>query len=526
MKKTFTLKLIQTVFVLILFAGTSYSQLAKTFLDINDVKAVYFSDGGLFWDMTGSTNAVYFVPKNEIPQKATIFSSSIMIGGVDQGGVLHTAGMTYRQRGLDFWPGPLNVTTGEAHEPENWNRIWSVKKSDIDFHRANYQTPNYVVPQDILDWPGNGPVGCSPILAPFFDKDGDGLYEPIEGDYPKIKGDQAVYFIFNDNKGKHTQYPGGEPLKVEVHGMAWAKISTNPFLNQATFVSYSVFNRSTTDYYDVKVSQFSDYDIGNPDDDYMATDTLRNLVYCYNADENDGNGVVPGYGLNPPAQGMVYLNRVLKTSIGFTNQSVPGVNGDPRDAIELNRYMSGYWADGQYIAYGTANGRGSGERTNYIFSGDVCLQEGWREIGVPGDRRMMSMFKIDTFKAGTGFNYDVAFVYARGDSGVKSSVCKLQEATDYLLNEYNSGALTGVSDERIKEIKVFPNPVTNISKITLENPYEKFKLLIYDTQGRILKDIDDIQSEVEIDAKDFVKGVYFIQLKSHDNLYYAKFIVN
>jgi hypothetical protein len=30
------------------------------------------------------------------------------------------------------------------------------------------------------------------------------LYNPNDGDYPKIKGDQTLYFIFNDKLAAHT----------------------------------------------------------------------------------------------------------------------------------------------------------------------------------------------------------------------------------------------------------------------------------------------------------------------------------
>ena len=38
-------------------------------------------------------------------------------------------------------------------------------------------------------------------LAPFVDQKGDGIYDPTEGDYPDIEGDQAIWWVMNDVGG-------------------------------------------------------------------------------------------------------------------------------------------------------------------------------------------------------------------------------------------------------------------------------------------------------------------------------------
>ncbi len=527
MKKITTLKIIPFVFTILFFQNFAKAQLSKTFLDINDVKAIYLADGRMFWDATKTGNPMYYVPKNNPKKVSTIFAGAFMIGGVDGGGQLHTAGMTYRQRGVDFWPGPLNTTTCEPHEPANWNRIWNVKKSTIDYHRANYKSANYVVPQEILDWPGNGPFGCSPVLAPFFDRDGDGLYEPLVGDYPIIKGDQAVFFILNDNGGEHTHYPGGLPLKIEIHGMAWARTSTNKFLDQATFLTYTVFNRSASTYYNTRAIIFTDFDLGNPEDDYISTDTNRNLIYCYNADSIDEDRQAYGYGLNPPAQGVLFLDRKLNNSIAFTNQGIAGVNSDPEDAVELYRYLNGFWADGNPLVYGTTDGRGVGNSSKYIFTGNMCDETGWIETQPKGDRRGLGTFVIDTFLAGSNFTINLAFVYARGDPGISSSECKILDAADYLQAEFNSGRLTGINTPvSLEKLSVSPNPVTDVSIIKLGYLNEgNFDVTITDLAGRILKVENNIDADYKILASDFTTGMYIIKLRSNSKEYVSTFIV-
>ncbi len=526
MRNSSTLKLVQIVFVLVLITQTSAAQLAKANLDVNDVKALYLADGGMFNDPVVGGQLGYVVPKPLPGEKArtTIVTNALMFGGLDANGTLHTAGMAFRGNGTDFWPGPLNITTGEAHEPANWNRIWKVSKSTIDYHKWNYQNPNYTVPQEILEWPGNGPVGCAPILAPFFDRDGDNLYEPSAGDYPLIKGDQAVYFIYNDNVSSHTGFPGGLPLKIEVHGMAWAISSTNKFIDQTTFLNYVVFNRSTENYYNMKAGAFTNPDIGSSVNDYIATDTLRNMVYCYNSTPFD-NGP-NGYGSTPPVQAIVFLNKKLESSIAITGDGQLGINSIPIDALQLYRYLRGYWADGTPITSGTLTGRGGPSPTNYIFSGDLCPFSGWVEAQPPGERLTIASINLDTLKAGGSASFDMAFVYARGDSGIITSECKLEQAVDFITTEFNAGALTSVNNTLASnELNVFPNPVTNKSMLKIDNKDgEIFELTISDLQGRI-KVNKNIKEDYVLNAEEFISGMYIIRLNSTNHSYFAKFVV-
>ncbi len=508
------------------------AQVASIYLDINNVKADYIADGRLFRSNNDVNLMGYFIPKDNPKKELTISNGGLMIGGFDENGLLHASSVsvfladTIKRLENDFLPGPLNIITGEAQNSENWNRIWKVTKSTIDYHKANYQSANYIVPQEILDWPGNGPVGCSPILAPFFDRDGDGLYEPHNGDYPIIKGDQAVFFIFNDNGGAHNAIPGGATFKTEIHGMAWARVNSNEYLNNATFLDYTIFNRSSTNYYKVKTGLWLDLDIVSGYSDYLATDTSRNMVYGYNPDSVASNGT-GSMKLNP-VQGLIYLDKKLHSSMPFFDNSIININGFPKNAIELNRYLNGLWADGTILSYGTTNGRGGTQETKYAFSGDVCSNIGWHENDVPGDRMFVSSINIDTLKAGGSFDFNVAFVYARGDSGVISSACKLKHVADYLQTEFNSGRLTGLNTSTVPEkINIFPNPLTSQSIIELgQLGDEKFEIIITDLTGKIIRAEKNVVGDYTLEANGFASGMYILKVVSMNKEYVSKFIVN
>ena len=161
---------------------------AKADLDINNVRTKILAAGDLWWDLADN---LYEVPKNS--GLNSIFCGAIWIGGVDAGGQLKIAAMTYRQGnfsqpGVDFWPGPINQQTVDV-EPATCNkydRHWKLNKEEVAEFIERRNTNGYNIPEAILNWPGNGDAANNEehFLAPFFDEDNDGIYNPHAGDYP------------------------------------------------------------------------------------------------------------------------------------------------------------------------------------------------------------------------------------------------------------------------------------------------------------------------------------------------------
>src|SRR5690606_20822508 len=88
-------------------ASTCAPGAGRTDIDLNNVRATIFTSGDMWWTLQASQ------PRYEIPKggnRHSLFASSLWIGGIDNGGNLKVAAMTYRQSGNDFWPGPLDTT--------------------------------------------------------------------------------------------------------------------------------------------------------------------------------------------------------------------------------------------------------------------------------------------------------------------------------------------------------------------------------------------------------------------------------
>lgn len=424
------------------------------YLDINNVRARINTGGDMWWDME---KGAYEIPQGS--GKTSMFSASLWIGGMDVNDQLKLAAIRYRSGpdfdgGTDYWTGPLTTDGSasiDAATCAQYDKHFEMTRKLVDEYlawwndKASY--PDYKIPQAIMNWPAHGDItkGQSYYLAPFFDNDGDGSYDPTQGDYPYydtdgslckskiptpegngilsdqvIKGDQTLWWVFNDKGNAHTE-TFGDAIGMEIRGQAFS-FSTNDVVNNMTFYSYEIINRSTFTLKDTYFSQWVDTDLGYANDDYVGCDVLRGLGYCYNGREVDGNGQAWAYGEQPPAIGVDFFQGPYIDNDGIDNAAFTGdcsifdfnlpegnpddgsaINGvnfgdgivdnerygmrrfvyhnnqgssymtDPKYAIEYYNYLRGIWKDNSKMLYGgnahTSAG-GYGPDCFFMFPGD------------------------------------------------------------------------------------------------------------------------------------------------------------
>lgn len=189
------------------------------FLHGNNVRAYINSGGSLFLK---GTKASFEVPAPG--QAHAIFAQGLWLGALDAGRDLKLAAQTY---GLidgqaDYYAGPLGeLGTTTAENCRNWDRVWTIFRYQINAHIRDFGDNGEIdnpIP-DIMGWPGKGNPFFEEIygfelpdtpqgLAPFFDRDGNGIYNPLAGDYPMVRQsatlpEQITWSIFNDSGGWH-----------------------------------------------------------------------------------------------------------------------------------------------------------------------------------------------------------------------------------------------------------------------------------------------------------------------------------
>ncbi len=348
-------------------------------LEINNVRTRINTGGDMWWDFEV---AQYEIPKGS--KKMSMFAAALWIGGLDANGQLKLAAQRFRQgptsgtagTAADFFPGPLTIDGTASVAPDvcaKWDKLHYVTRGEVDDFLAWFadkgSNPDYQIPSSILTYPAHGDEsrGQSFYQAPFYDnnlngEDPDGRYEPAEdGDYPYydlsnelcgtktptaedlyyskdktgnlvdqvLKGDATLWWVFNDKGNIHTETKG-EPIGLEIRAQAFG-FSTNDEINNMTFYSYEIINRSTYRLTETYFSQWVDTDLGFAGDDYVGCDVMRGLGYCYNGTAIDGNGQSWAYGNQPPAIGVDFFQGpyIDADKNNVLNGDNPSVKGDP-----------------------------------------------------------------------------------------------------------------------------------------------------------------------------------------------------
>lgn len=466
-------------------------------LDINNVRARVMNGGDAWWDLVSTPR--YEVPKvTEAGQvrRNVMFAGALWIGGLENNN-LRLAAMTYRQSGSDFFPGPLNTTTAATDQATcvAWDKIYEMTREEID----NFLKNPLTITDAIRNWPAHNAEGGTArgthdfYQAPFVDVDGNGEYNPEGGDYPDIHGDQALWYVYNDKGNAHGESQA-DPIGLELNTQAFA-YATNDEINDMTFYTTTVINRSSSTLDSTYFGQWCDPDLGYAFDDYVGVDVPRSMGYCYNGDDND-EGVF-GYGANPPTVGVDFFEGPigrdgkeigLEYFVYYNNDW--STTGNPSSPIHYYYYLTGRWKNGSSITYG-GNGFGGTTPAKAMFDGDPTLGKagGWTELTAgnrPADRRFLQSSGPFQLRPGARNRVTIGVIYARASSGgAIGSLNLLKLADDKAQKLYNNNfkLIDGPNapDMTIRELN-------NELIISLENTHdpkvEQFKDTIIGSNGQ------------------------------------------
>lgn len=441
-------------------AGCSAPQ-ASAELATNNVRTIIYSGSDMWWDLFGSGSAYYVVPKVDEKAKwiSSNFTGNIWFGGVDNGGQLRVAAQTYRQDGIDFWTGPLSMVDASITPDvcSQYDKVFRMTRKEVD----DFTSGSHTITDNIRNWPGNGDISKNqdPNLAPYVDVDNNGYYDPAVGDYPaynvpglptssqtsgknglgickaRLFGDETLWWVYNDNGGIHG-HTQGNALGMEIRAQAFA-FKTTDDINNMTFYSYELVNRSAFTLKKTYMSVATDADLGYYLDDYVGCDVGRGLGYLYNGEGFDPTvSGTNGYGDYIPALGVdffqgpladsadgidnnmngvidEYGEQIIMSQFLYYNNNFPGTpqqTQDPSNASQTYGYMTGHWRDGTPYTCG-GNAYGGTVPTNYVFPDNTYpsiatippnpCATGWTEISAhnqPNDRRIIQSAGAFTLK--------------------------------------------------------------------------------------------------------------------------------
>jgi hypothetical protein len=359
---------------------------AQSPLEANDIRSFIWNTGVFNQDLRTNNTPGFEWPKNN--GKFAIFTTGLSLGALYEGN-LRMANASYNG---EYAPGTIE---GGNLVNDSRFKIYNVKAGDNQFTNPDYANWGLMVPYG----------------APYVDIDNNGSYD-VNVDIPGIKdAAQTIFVCLTDaDPSNHTPsegFGGGTaPLSAEVRLTAWAY--STPGLEKIQFIQWAVINKSPVVWDATHFGIVCDPDLGDATDDYIGCDTLKNLAFCYNSDNVDGDGSGVTYGANPPASGMDYFispiiptgdpndtvtifhppgsnNKITKVGfreigltsfVYFTNTGSAGpvCERDPSSATESYNYLKGIKKDGTPWINPLNN-----QIAKYCYSGDPESNTGWNE---------------------------------------------------------------------------------------------------------------------------------------------------
>lgn len=390
-----------------------------------------------------------------LPQPtAGLFASSIWVGGLDEAGQVRVSATTFpSDNDFHFVAGPFGLSASACGR---WDRFWSVSRTALAAHRTDVADGNLDDPlPEILAWPGRGNPhfaaqngfdlpNATDEFAPFFDADGDGIYDPFVGDFPHPNGvdtalapGEIIWNLFSDPQPGvfvSPDLPGMGGFEYQWTAWATACADTSDVLNDAVFFSLRLTNRTGERRDSVVLGLWSDVDIGNDANDAYGTAPDLSTFYGFNFSKNDSLSWWAAIGNSnqkntmPPAVAWTFLNSPLFKSMhymgGWIDCAPNPATLKPDGAIGHYNTLNGRWKDGRPLI---REGEGypftwpdpSAETTNFVFDGNPLDSSGWTVFDpnsvspICSPHQLASVY-LDAMPPNASKTIDYAFSYHRG----------------------------------------------------------------------------------------------------------------
>jgi hypothetical protein len=474
--------------------------------------------------------------------KSAIFEDGLVYAGKVNGEV-RANGNTHRQ-GLRAG---VILPDGTPDNPDK--AVYSIRKLKYNWQNLP-EGPEKQKYQYLYDnWPVN-------MGAPYKDVNNDGVY--TQGvDEPGI-GDETLFYVANDLDSNTTRFTyGSPPLGIEFQTTTFGFNQDNP-LKDVVYKKYVLINKSNDLIEDMYLGYWSDPDLGDAHDDYSGVDSLYNLAYCYNANNNDGI-----YGSPPPAVGYRLVQGPMVAgnpndsalfkgkwrkgyknlrSTSFVTYFNVGVFRDPQQGvyagtIELYNYLKGYRWDGDVIENPVSH-----TPTKFMLNGDPVagsgwyMGDGWPGGPTPGDIRFLLSTGPFNLAPGDTQEVVIAIAAALGTSN-KQSIQELRLTSMAADSWYNSlfTTITGIDDDVIPaEFSLsqnYPNPFNNSTVIKFSLAERNHvNLSVYDITGSrvallVNSEMERGNHNVYFSKPELASGIYFYRLTANGRTFIKKMVL-
>jgi hypothetical protein len=446
-------------------------------LDINNI-STWFRTNGSFNRDPSTGNSGFEWPKGS--NKFARYASGLWIGAkVEQDTLVCIAEFDY-----EYLPGYIDNLGNPQGLTDPAYRIYSIIRGDT-------LSPDYI------NWPANQGAYLNESGKPFFLGTQTMFYSYTDG-YPQSHG---------NNAGSTA------PLKAHVMQTNWAY--TNIGLQDVCFSEFKIVNGSNMVWNDCYMSVWCDVDLGDASDDAVGIDTVRQICFTYNFDNNDNM-----YGANPPSAAFTLLRGPLLQGAGDTAKYYDPP-GSGRVVVKPGKKFSKITGHHTYINSHPINGDPSNYRQTYLllqtikntggvwinpftnlpskfpYSGYPEKGTGWIETSGANKRSMMNFGPMTIAPRDTQ-SIIVAQVIARGTSNL-NSIARMRELSDHVRSIYDnnfqsvlsSGNNSSSVPNEFSLHQNYPNPFNPSTIIEYDLPTAgEVVIIIYDVTGREVRRID------------------------------------
>ena len=415
---------------------------------------------------------------------------------------------TYGGNAHDFVCGPVANVYDSAYT-KRWEKVWVVSRTEIQSHLANYQTWGYITPASIAEWPAHGDTtnGEPWLVAPFFDADHDGKYIPMNGDYPAIRGDVAAFVVRNDMGAPKTS-TGSAPMNIQLSMLFYGYNNSSEVLGNTLFLHTELVNTGSQSLTGLKMGMWANFELGNPYDNYIGTDSLNQAIYMYNADNNDEDWSEKGYGTTPPVQAFAFLNTNLVNSVDYRLSGQGSFyHEQPSTPLHYYYYLHNRYKDGRdfpsEFVYGGNPDGSSGE-----CEGSSNNMSGMRFIVGIADRGDLA--------PGQSVCTDGAFVWSRADNGNNlTSVAEMKNnlvsvKTFYQAQTANACDFeSGVHEfQQDLHFNIYPNPAKHEFMVQIDAGQDLNSVGLYNSIGQLVFQ----GKEPKVKVESLPSGLYVVRI--------------
>lgn len=425
---------------------------------------------------------------------AGMFEMTYWIGGIQSGNQQVRVSYRHNAPTCSFLPGPLsNQGTVIAGNEQLWNRIWSVSYADLWHHRYDWESDGIVnkAITAIYSWPGKGNphfTGYTGLLlpaltAPFYDQNGDGIYNPDHGDYPHpehvaagVLAGQMTWSVSN-TMGTYSNEANYTPTPFEIAHTVWALPGNdNNLLNNTLFFSRDILLKGSVAYDSVFFGQWERPAVGSLSNDAIGSSPEKATTYYYKLSDTDP--AYPdevSYSGNFPALASTCLSHPLR-AVSIMNHPAMGTHAPittfPTLPIEYYYYMNGLWRDGSPQVF-------NGAAQQFAYSGDITAADSWTMYNYPppyGERLAISAIYLGSMAPGERRHIDQAWSFHRKpNSNHLLNVSFLLDRVDTLSHLWANGPLSCTTDHCLpaEEQCVWPGDANNNGIV---NQYDIFPI--------------------------------------------------